>query len=150
MQRLPYDPGVLPSRPPPQVGETLTIELQGLPPYKDISRSIRNLCHPRYDAFMALRRAAIAAMDGRAWYHGPVQINLTIYTPTLHPSRSLIDYIGGVMDSLDGSHGPTFTYLPIVYEDDCQVASCRTSHLESSEEKYEVYIIFQGGKDITD
>jgi hypothetical protein len=142
VQLLPYDPGPLPTRPSPEHGESFTIELSGLPPYKDISQSIRNVSHPRYDSFVALRRAAIDAMDGRAWYRGPIQLDLTIHAPALHKNRTLTDYLGGVMDTLDGSHGPTFTYLPIVYEDDRQVMDCRTQYVQSTVEKYMVRVVF--------
>ena len=142
MQVLPYNPGPLPTKPSPSAGDSFTIELPGLPPYKDTSRSIRNLSHPRYESFVTLRRAAIATMDGRAWYQGPVQLDLTIHAPTLHKNRTINDYLGGVMDTLDGSHGPTFTYLPIVYEDDCQVAMGCTEYVESTEERYTVHIEF--------
>ena len=33
-------------------------------------------------------------------------------------------YLSGVMDTIGGSHGPSFIYLPIVYLDDCQVVDC--------------------------
>lgn len=70
MVSLPYDPGVIPSKSAPSPGDTITIEAEGLPPYKDISRSIRNITHPRYDAFVALRKAATVAMNGRGLLHG--------------------------------------------------------------------------------
>ena len=59
----------------------------------------------------------------------------------LHKNRTLNDYLGGVMDSLDGSHGPSFTYLPIIYEDDCRVASCRTQFVKSEEERYILLVV---------
>jgi len=139
---LPYDPGQLPTKPPPDPGDSITIELPGLPPHKEIRQSIRNVTHPRYEAFVALRRAATDAMDGRAWYLGPVQLDLTVYARSRPDNVLLIDYVSGVMDTLDGSHGPSFTYLPIVYEDDCQVASGTHQFVESNEEKYEIRIVF--------
>jgi hypothetical protein len=71
--------------------------------------------------FTTLRQAAIDTMAGRAPYRGAIQLDLVMHAPDLEKSRSLIDYIGGIGDTLDGSHGSQFTYLPIVYEDDCQI-----------------------------
>jgi hypothetical protein len=139
---LPYDPGPLPTQVSPKPGESLSIALSGLPPYKEIGRSLRNATHPRYAAFAALRQAAIEAMRGRAWYLGPVKLDLTVYGPSLPKNRELIDFVGGVMDTLDGSHGPTFTYLPIIYEDDCQVAAGRHEFIDSSTARYEISITF--------
>ena len=62
-------------------------------------------------------------MGGRAPFRGAVGLDLNMHAPVFEKSKSLVDYVGGIMDSLDGSHGVEFTYLPIVYEDDCQVAS---------------------------
>jgi len=84
-------------------------------------------------------------MGGRAWYFGPIGLDLTIHAPKLHPNRSLNDYMGGVMDTLDGSSGFTFTYLPIVYEDDCQVWTGRNKFVESQDEYYEIQIEFMEG-----
>ena len=139
---LPYNPGSLPTKPPPQPGESITIELLGLPPYKDTSRSIRNINNPQYDSFMELRLAAIHAMNGRAWYRGPIQLDLTIRSPRFHKIRSNSDYVGGVADTLDGSHGPTFTFLPIVYEDDCQIDIIHSQYIDSPEKNYTVKIVF--------
>jgi hypothetical protein len=46
------------------------------------------------------------------------------------------------MDTLDGSHGPTFTYLPIVYEDDCQVCFCNSSVAPAEEPRYQLKLVF--------
>ena len=110
MSFLPYDPGVLPAAPAPAKGERLVIEVAGLPPYKEIRRSIRNTTHPRYDSFVALRTAAAQAMAGRAWYFEAIGLDLTLYAPRLHDGCSVSDYLSGIMDTLDGSSGPTFTY----------------------------------------
>lgn len=139
---LPYDPGLLPTHAPPKPHDSMSLSLPGLPPCKESGRSLRNAEHPRYAAYVALRRAAAEAMRGRAWYRGPVQLDVTIYGPSLPRNRTLLDYAGGVMDTLDGSHGPTFTYLPIVYEDDCQVVGGRHRFIESSSETYAVLIVF--------
>lgn len=114
---------VLPSKPAPSPGETLTIEDEGLPPYTDLSRSIRNINHPCYRAFVALREAATVAMDSRAYYTGAVALDLIVYGPRFHKSRNICDYAAGAEDTIDGSSGITFTYLPIVIQDDCQVVS---------------------------
>jgi hypothetical protein len=121
---LPYDPGVLPTLPSPSPGETILIKVDGLPPPKDDSQSIRNRNHPLHPAFLSLRRAAIAVMAGRAWYFGPVELRLTIYGLPGPARWKLYHYAGGVFDTLDGSSGKTFTYLPVAFEDDCQVRAC--------------------------
>jgi len=77
-------------------------------------------------------------MDGRAWCFGPIKLDLTIHAPKLHPNRGLVDYMGGVEDTLDGSSGFTFTYLPIVFEDDCQVCDSAARFVESDDEFYEI------------
>ena len=46
------------------------------------------------------------------------------------------------MDTLDGSHGPSFTYLPIVYQDDCQVAAALTRLVTSEFTEYQIRITF--------
>jgi len=137
-----YDPGRLPIKRAPSPGESITIELGGLPPYKDASRSIRNPSHPRYPSFKALRDAAMQAMAGRACYRGPVQLSLVLRANEVHPRRRLLDYIGGVMDTLDGSHGPTFTYLPIVYEDDCQVCLTDGRVVPADRQSYRLDVVF--------
>jgi hypothetical protein len=88
---LPYDPGTLPTKSSPSPGEFIELEVKGLPPFKDTSRSIRNSSHPHHEAFQALRLAAVRAMDGRAWYNGPVQFELSIHAKELHPRRALLD-----------------------------------------------------------
>jgi hypothetical protein len=115
---LPYDPGRLPTKPAPLPGESVTFKVKVLPPRKDYSRSIRNPSHPQYALFVALRKAATQAMRGRAWFRGSVFVDLEIYAPRSEIRGPLADYSGGVLDTLDGSHGYHFTYLPIVFEDD--------------------------------
>jgi hypothetical protein len=139
---FPYDPGVIPTLPSPTAGESVSFRVAGLPPYKDVSQSIRNITHPRYESFSVLRSAAIAAMKGRAWFFGPIKLDLTIYAPALHPNRGILDYMAGVMDTLGGSSGNTFTYLPIMFEDDCQVCSSSNRFHQSDEEYYDVAIEF--------
>lgn len=123
---LPYDPGVLPSKPQPTAGECIELEIEGMPPVKDFRQSIRNLQHPQHATFIELRRAAIFQMNGRAWSFGPVGMDLTVYSPQTINRMELNSYLGGVMDALDGSSGQTFTFLPIVFEDDSQLVMSQT------------------------
>lgn len=140
---LPYDPGLLPTRVAPAQGETLVIEIPGLPPIKTFSQSIRNQKHPQHPRFVTLREAATEAMAGRAWYLGPVGLDLTVFGPGCLDRWNLNDYVGGIMDTLDGSSGQTFTYLPIVFEDDCQVCRLKARWLERSETSYRVQVLFK-------
>lgn len=142
MSFLPYDPGALPIAASPAAGELLVIELAGLPPYKEIRRSIRNPTHPRYNSFVALRTAATRAMAGRAWHFGAIRLALTIYAPRLQDGCSVSDYMSGIMDTLGGSSGPAFTYLPIVYQDDCQIAETSSRFEQTNEPRYRLVIEF--------
>lgn len=81
-------------------------------------------------------------MAGRTWWHGAIGLDLEIHAPDMEPRRALLDYVGGVMDSLDGSHGPHFTYLPIAYNDDCQVCKGKSSLHSSEDAWYSVRIRF--------
>jgi hypothetical protein len=137
---LPYDPGVLPTKPCPPVGEEIVIEVDGFPPYKDEHQSIRNRRHPNHDAFRALRAAAIRAMDGRAWYFGAIAMRFELFAPALPRGLRLIDFAAGIEDTLDGSSGCTFTFLPIVFEDDCQVCAFESVITESPHTKYRLTI----------
>jgi hypothetical protein len=140
---LPYDPGLLPTKPPPSKGESLLLEIPGLPPVKTIRQSILNQGHPHYPSFLTLRKAATVAMDGRAWSFGAVALDMTIFGPTHLDRWGLNDYLGGVMDTLDGSSGQTFTYLPIVYEDDCQVCEVTSDWIEHPQNSYRLEILFK-------
>lgn len=140
---LPYDPGLLPTRSAPSSGETLLIEVPGLPPIKTVRQSIRNQRHPQHSLFVALRNAATRAMAGRAWYFGPVELHLTIFRPRHLDRWSLNDYLSGIMDTLDGSSGPTFTYLPIIFEDDCQVCECQARWAKSPKTSYRLTVTFK-------
>ena len=135
---LPYDPGPLPTRPAPPRGSVIAISVSGYPPVKDRSSSIRNPRHKEYGRFVALREAGVAAMKGRAWTHLPIDFDFALFAPEFEPKRALPDYVSGILDTLDGSHGPNFTYLPIVYNDDCQVASLHSSLTKCSEVRYEL------------
>jgi Holliday junction resolvase RusA-like endonuclease len=89
---------------------------------------------------VALRDAATEAMAGRAWYFGPVSVDLTIYSSSL--KFRISDYFAGVEDTLDGCSGYEFTYLPIVFEDDSQVVTATVEKVESAEDRYEVKVTF--------
>jgi hypothetical protein len=134
------DPGVLPTLPPPNPGERILISLEGEPPRKDVSFSIRNPKHPRYETFLRLRQEATRVMNCRKWYDGPVRLVFTYYSERLE--RRLIDYLGGVTDRLDGSHGLTFTYLPVVFQDDCQVCDAECRFVQARQTAYTVEVIF--------
>ena len=140
---LPYDPGVLPTQHAPQAGEGFELAMEGLPPRKNRSRSIRNTTHPYYDRFVRLRASAIHAMDGRAPYRGIVGLELTMSCKEQFRWDALTEFMGGVMDTLDGSHGSTFTYLPIVYEDDCQVSMGNIATQPSKDEFYKLKVTFK-------
>jgi hypothetical protein len=47
------------------------------------------------------------------------------------------------MDTLDGSSGQTFTYLPIVFQDDCQVREAQASWVKGPEHSYRIEITFK-------
>ena len=79
------------------------------------------------------------AMAGRRWTDGAVRLDFTLHAPRLR-SETLSDYVGGICDTLDGSHGDHFTYLPIVFQDDCQVVS-GASQFKSSQRTYYVVAV---------
>lgn len=136
------DPGKLPTAPPPKVGDHFTLSLPGLPPRKQKHRSCRNPKHPHYDRFVRLREAATEAMRGRQWFLGAVGLDLLMFGPERLHWLLANEYIGGIMDTLDGSHGTNFTYLPIVYQDDCQVTSISTNFHTASEPRYTLDVFF--------
>lgn len=139
---LPYNPGVLPTKEPPKTGEKIILKVEGVPPIKKPGISLRNPKNPRYGNFIALRDAAIKAMNGRAWYFGAIELDLIIYNKEGLNRANFVEYIGGVMDTLDGSRGVHFTYLPIMYEDDCQVCKSNYSYQESANPWYELVVRF--------
>ena len=79
-------------------------------------------------------------MSGRARYLGPIELNVVVSAPKL--DLSLIDYMSGIMDTLDGAHAPSFTYLPIVYQDDCQVVSSHFCFKNAANAYYDVEVVF--------
>lgn len=139
---LPYDPGALPTRLAPNSGEHLQLEVDGLPPIKDRSKSIRNRSHPLHKRFLELRRVATVAMDGRAWVFGKVTLDLVVRSRSEAGTWGLIDYVSGIQDTLGGSSGFTFTFLPIVFEDDCQVDGFSSRWEDSDKPSYSLRVLF--------
>ena len=139
---LPYDPGRLPTLPSPRPGESIDVEMEGWPPWKDYHFSVRNPRHRAYTRFVSPRQAATDAMAGRAWYHGDVALELELRGPILEAGRSLTDYISGVCDTLDGSHGMSFTCLPVVFADDCQVTAIKYSFVCAQSPCYKLHLTF--------
>jgi hypothetical protein len=84
-------------------------------------------------------------MAGRKWYEGAVRLELLYLCPQGGSVPELHPYLSGVMDTIGGSHGPTFVYLPIVYLDDCQVAESSLRREIAPTESYEVTIEFLSG-----
>lgn len=142
MSVLPYNPGLIPTKPCPNEGDIVEIFVEGLPPYKDMSQSIRNRKHKAYGRFIALRKAAIEVMGGRAWSFGNIELNIQVFGDKKQLDKSLTDYLAGIMDTLDGSSGTEFTFLPIAFEDDCQVSDSSIAFSESTEQAYRVRIVF--------
>lgn len=81
-------------------------------------------------------------MNGRAPFGGAVGLTLRLHASSLDPGKKLNDYVDGIMDTLDGSHGVEFTYLPVAYEDDCQVAKIQSTLLQGQRDHYELTIAF--------
>ncbi len=141
---LPYNPGELPTAPPPNKGDFIKFQVAGLPPIKQKRISLRNPKNPRYQRFVDLREKATQAMNGKAWYFGLVELDVKIFYKSKDELEApLVDYVGGIMDTLDGSSGGHFTYLPIVYEDDCQVFSGRSTFIKSDDTFYQINIKFK-------
>jgi hypothetical protein len=135
-------PGVMPTLSSPKKGDSIQFRVEGLPPIKNRSFSIRNTRSKDYEKFKSLRIKATEQMKKRRWYDGPITLNITVYIKDQKPQASLNDYMSGIMDTLDGSHGFTFTYLPVVYQDDCQVNAGHMSFGHSEKDYYEVEVIF--------
>jgi hypothetical protein len=69
---------------------------------------------------------------------GPVRMEFILSAPSFEPGKVLLDYVSGIEDTVDGSSGYTFTYLPIVIEDDCQICECEVRLVVSEEASYRV------------
>jgi len=93
------NPGVLPTKSAPSPSDVIELRVDGLPSFKELHRSIRNPKHPRHDAFLRLREAAIAAMNGRECYSGPVAMDFCLHAPRLQ--RRLLGTVAGVEDVID-------------------------------------------------
>jgi len=145
LEFLSYDPGIIPKKPSLKVEDKIEIVVEGYPPYKDSSRSIRNIRHKYYERFVNLREEAIKIMGGRAWTHQAIGMYVEIHAPDFEKNKTLTDYCGGIADTLDGSSGYTFTYLPIVFEDDCQIckSSAKFIHDENIWYKIKIEILNQ-------
>ena len=140
----PPHPGVLPTKPTPNIGHYLTFKVAGLPPYKDFKTSIRNSHNKNHDRFLRLREAATKAMRGRRWSDHAISLTLSIFAPSLEKRMTPIDYMSGIFDTLGGSHGQHFTYLPIVYQDDVQAHLGECTFHESTRTYYVIKIQFLG------
>lgn len=136
MSFLSYNPGVLPTQPAIISGKVVEFEVYGYPPYKNEHFSIRNIKHKDHHRFVNLRDAGTEAMKGRAWTHSPIRMDFTLYAPSLEKGKVLIDYAAGIEDTLDGSGGFTFTYLPVIFEDDCQICHVSMRFVHSKEVRY--------------
>lgn len=77
-------------------------------------------------------------MNGRRWLDGSLEMHVLYMKRMGH--RPLLDYVSGIEDTLDGSHGPTFTYTPIAYQDDCQIASLAAIELPGNRDEYVVIV----------
>jgi len=121
-------------------GKTISFDVLGVPPHKDTSFSIRNSKHSNHDRFLAIRKAAKRAMGKIPYYKGSVKI--VFHYRRESGSRSLNDYLSGICDSLDGSHGFTFHWSPVVFLDDCQVVEAELSQESSSKDMYSIKVCF--------
>jgi hypothetical protein len=86
-------------------------------------------------------------MAGRALYFDAIGLDLTIYAPKLHDGLRISDYMSGIEDTVDGSCGFTFTYLPIVYQDDSQVVKSSSRFVRAEERRYHLRVDFLGYDD---
>lgn len=77
-------------------------------------------------------------MNGRCWLTGPVRLKLVVFGDMM--SKTLTDYVSGIEDTVDGSHGEQFTYLPIVFQDDAQICEIECERKESEHPHYTVII----------
>jgi len=136
------DPGYVPTRTAPKRGEKIVIRVLGFPPFKELRASLRNPCHRHYSRFVGLRKAATKVMRGRKWSDGPILLRFSMFAPSFEKGKTLNDYLAGVLDTLDGSHGFHFTYLPIVFQDDCQVCKAATHFRVNSIAEYLLEVEF--------
>jgi len=64
----------------------------------------------------------------------------------LEEGLALLDYEAGIMDTLDGSHGTHFTFLPVVYNDDCQIALLKARFEKADRPHYEIKLTILAGR----
>jgi hypothetical protein len=83
-------------------------------------------------------------MRGRRWSDLAISLTLSIFAPSLEKGMDVIDYVSGVCDTLGGSHGQTFTYLPIIYQDDVQANLGKYQFHEGPKTYYVIKIQFLG------
>ena len=71
-------------------------------------------------------------------------IDFTLFWPCWLFPRSLkcSDFAAGIEDTLDGSSGYTFTFLPIVFEDHCQVCDLHFEYKSSEVPHYRIVVTF--------
>jgi len=69
-------------------------------------------------------------------------MELELWGPVSDRRRSIDWYAMGVEDTLDGGHGETFTYLPIVFEDDCQIIDSIMRFHEAPSARYRLSFTF--------
>lgn len=123
-----------------KVLDKIEIHVIGIPPHKERSRSIRNAKHPRHNRFLKLRKIAKKAMGKRNYYLGPVSIEMKYIRKK--GKKKMWDYMSGIFDTLDGSHGFTFHWTPIVFLDDSQVVTTRMEHKTGERDEYFLKIKF--------
>ena len=121
-------------------GEKVHIEVSGIPPHKDVFRSIRNKTHPAHNRFLALRDAAKKAMAGVPYYKG--QVGIKFHYVRKDGEKPIWRYLSGICDTLDGSHGFTFHWVPVVFLDDCQVVHITATQEHGEKDKYFLEIEF--------
>ncbi|MBX3360302.1 MAG: hypothetical protein KF912_10370 [Phycisphaeraceae bacterium] len=133
---------VVPCKPPPDVGEEISITLAGLPPKRHrVPLGARHQAH--HKRFKLLREHAVEAMDGRAPYAGAVSVTLLL-PPERDRSESGLndDYAWSVVESMIACSGDSFWHDPIVCYLRSQIASLRVGLHDAQSESYSVNIKF--------
>jgi hypothetical protein len=118
----------------------MTIKVKGIPPHKGAHFSIRNPKHANHDRFTLLRKKANEAMGKMPYSSGP--IGVTIRYQRQLGSRPSADYVSGIFDTLGGSHGMQFHWMPIVYLDDNQIRTVNYHETDGAFDYYEIDIEF--------
>ncbi len=81
-------------------------------------------------------------MGNRAWYFGKIAMEITLFGSPDTAIHTLNAYMGGICDTLGGSSGLTFTYLPIIYEDDSQIDSLSITWQRDTDVHYCIRLLF--------